>query len=173
MFQLIFSYAALLIFIQFSVGYGSPLQTNISDSPKILGETSWQKWKNSAGWNDYSASNYQPNPKKVNKLKNLLKEKEANFIIFASSFCDECKHEVPILFKLFELAELDSSKIRLVGLNENLQEASGIYKDYDLTSTPTLIILSKNIVIGKVEPPDNAWLEFIIEYLENFQSEKK
>jgi hypothetical protein len=173
MYQLKFKFAVIIIFIQFTIGYGNSLFGQTSDKNNILGETSWQQWKNSAGWIDYSASKYQPNIKKVNKLKSLIGDNDINFILFASSFCDECMHEVPILFRIFELTELDSSKIRLIGVDENSQEPSGIYKDYDLKSTPTLIILSKNKVIGKVEPPDTEWLEFIIEYLESFQSEKK
>lgn len=171
--HLILKYVVLIIVFQISVGYGFTLQDNSAGKPKILGETSWHVWKNSAGWNDYSALKYQPNLKKINKLKTLIQEKDVNFIIFASSTCDECMHEVPIIFKIFELTELDSTKIKLIGVDENSQEPSGIYKNYDIKSTPTLIILSKNKVIGKVEPPDNEWIEFIIEYLENFQNEKK
>jgi thiol-disulfide isomerase/thioredoxin len=171
--QLIFRCVIFLIFIQFSFIFGTLLYSQTPERPKILGEISWDKWKNTAGWNDYSASKYQPNIKKINLLKSLIKEKEINFIIFASSFCDECMHEVPILFRIFEFAGIDSSKIMLVGLDENSQEPSGIYKNYDIKSVPTLIILSKNIIVGKVEPPDNEWTEFIIEYLQNFQSEKK
>lgn len=158
----------LLLFINifsFSCSSGKAVG-NTGKHQIIRGEVSWDYWKLHAGWEVYEAYDYFPNPKDVDKLKVLLKDKDFSFVVFATTFCDDCQYNIPRLFKVFEMAEIPQNKIRLFGLDENLKEPSGEYEKYDIPSTPVVYLMIKDKVIGEATYP-YKWLENFIEILEN------
>lgn len=134
----------------------------------IAGEVTWEYWKANAGWKIYEAFDYFPNPKDIEKLKSLLKDKDYSYVIFATTFCDDCEHNLPRLFKVFELADIPQSRIRLFGIDERMKEPSGEYQKYDIPNTPVVYLKIGDHVIGEATYP-YRWLENFIEILENYK----
>ncbi|MFH1051337.1 MAG: hypothetical protein V1779_10475 [bacterium] len=133
----------------------------------IVGEVSWEYWKANAGWALYEAPDYEPEQKALDKLKELLKGKDYKFIVFATTYCDECEENLPKLFMLFELAQIPDNRIRLFGLDESGSEPSGEYKKYNIRTTPEVYLSVDSIIIGQAGYP-YRWLQNFIEILEGY-----
>jgi hypothetical protein len=153
-----------IIVVGFSCSTGKTA-SNGNSKNIIAGEVSWQYWKANAGWVLYEAFDYFPNPTDIEKFKKLLDNKNYSFLIFATTFCDECEHNIPKLFKVFETAKIPENRIRLFGLDERLSEPSGEFTKYNIPSTPVAYILIDDKVIGEAAYP-YRWLDNFIEILE-------
>lgn len=129
------------------------------EAPKVLGYSSWTEWKEKTGWLD--DENYIPDLKKINLLKQFLNE-NYSFVIFGTSFCDDCKENIPKIMKILDNLQIPDSNIRLYGLDYDLKEPSGYYKNFPISSTPSLFILKSEKIIGGISYPDYNWLDGII-----------
>jgi hypothetical protein len=164
---LLYSFLLILAFCSFSCSTGKAVK-NTSKQNVIAGEVSWEYWKANAGWKLYEAFDYFPNDKDIEKLQELLANKNYTFVIFATTFCDDCEHNIPRLYKVFEKAKIPDNRIRLFGLDESSKEPSGEYSKYDIPSTPVVYLKIDDAVIGEASYP-YQWLENFIEILENYK----
>jgi|GEM_PF-2200284 len=159
----------IIVAFGFSCGSGKSVSNDVNknDIKKkvIVGEVSWEYWKANAGWRLYEAFDYFPNPTDIEKIQKLLENKNYSFVIFATTFCDECESNLPKLFKVFETAKIPLSKIRLFGLDESLSESSGEFTKYNIPSTPVVYLKIDDKVIGEAGYP-YRWLDNFIEILE-------
>jgi hypothetical protein len=136
----------------------------ITEEPGITGKTNWIDWQQKSGWKNFEPKNFEPSTDKIKKLS-ILTSDDYTFIIFATTFCEECKEQLPKIFKIFNLAKINFNNIILIGLDKNLKEPTGFYKKFDIPTTPVLFILKNNTEIGYVSSQDELWLDGIIEIL--------
>lgn len=134
------------------------------DKPKILGLSSWSDWKEKTGWNDNEL--YNPDDANINILKQII-DNNYNFVIFGTTFCDDCKEHIPKIIKLLNKIEVPDSNIKLYGLDYDLTEPTGYYKNFSISSTPCLIVMKSERIIGTISYPDYNWEENIIRILKN------
>lgn len=156
--------AKILIFTFFCIFTSCSL---IKDDTVIVGETSWEYWKQNTDWHSHVAPYYQPALDSVEMFANAAKNSSAIFIVFASSFCDDCERELPKIFKLFELASIEQKKIKLYGLDKSGREPSGEYKRLGAESLPAVFIEKNGKIIGKCAVPETEWLREFLHLLKN------
>ncbi|MDQ1265979.1 MAG: hypothetical protein QG635_1131 [Bacteroidota bacterium] len=140
--------ASLLPILQFGCGSGSSAADK-KDDKFLIGTISWEEWQSRAGWDDYSASDYEPAPETLRKLKSLIRNKDYMFLIFSGYWCSDSKSEVPKIFKLLNMCGVPANRIKLIGLDRQKSEPSGIAKEYSITKVPTLIILTDDEVSSR------------------------
>ncbi len=134
----------------------------------VVGEVSWDYWKSNAGWSLYEAFDYEPEQEQITQLKKILQGKDYQFIIFATTYCDECEENLPKLFKIFELTQIPENRIRLFALDESGSEPSGEYKKYNTSTTPEVFLTIDSVIIGQAGYP-YIWLQNFIEILEGYK----
>jgi len=139
----------------------------IEKDVEIVGEVSWDYWKQNAGWSDYSADGLDLDSDRVVRLKNLLKTGDYSFIVFATAFCPECEEELPKAFRIFEEAGVPAGRIRLIGLDKNGEEPSGLYRQYNAETVPIVIVLSRGTEIGRTEGVFTGLVDYLLKILGN------
>lgn len=132
------------------------------ESPKVLGRSSWSEWKDKTGWSD--DERFNPDLNKINSLKEIIND-DYIFVIFGTTFCDDCKENIPKIMKILSYLQISDSNIRLYGLDYDLKEPSGYYKNFSIPSTPCLFILKSEKVIGRISHPDYNWLDGLIKLI--------
>jgi hypothetical protein len=132
------------------------------EAPKVLGRSSWVEWKEKTGWLD--DENFIPDLDKINSLKEIIND-NYSFVIFGTTFCDDCKENIPKIMKILSYLQIPDSNIRLYGLDYDLKEPSEYYKNFSIPSTPCLFILKSEKVIGKMSYPDYNWLDSIVKLI--------
>ncbi len=86
------------------------------------------------------------------------------FIVFGNTECEHCKSEIAKILKILEIHSFDESHIHIYNLNDDFEEITGTYKDYNIYSIPSLFIKKNGILIGESEGPIYTWEEDIIKY---------
>jgi thiol-disulfide isomerase/thioredoxin len=132
----------------------------------VLGKRSWKQWKAQTDWDSYSGSSLKPEKAKVSKISRLAKSRKAVFIVFGGSWCKDSEAQVPLIMRLFEVAGISSKKIELYGVDWEFREPTGIAESYDVSETPTLVVLSGKEVLGRVtRSPEVSWEDDILTIL--------
>lgn len=163
-----FLFISLIICIIYLFSCTSTQKSISSSEQKVItGEVTLEYWKANAGWALYEAFDYEPEPEEIEKMKSLLEGKNYSFVIFATTYCDECMENLPKLFKVFETAQIPNDKIHLIGLDEKLSETSGEYKKYNISTTPVVFLKIDSVVIGEAGYP-YRWSKNFIEILEGY-----
>ncbi len=161
---LLLKYIKLIIFFSLLVSCST---ISSKDEKVIIGETSWENWKAESGWNLIDYYSYQPDTALLTKLANVVEKHNLTFLVFASSICEDCKEEVPKIFKLFDNANIPLEKIRLIGLDRDVKEPSGEYEHYNLKKLPLLIIFSNDNKFAEISSNGKDWLKSILTYFNN------
>jgi hypothetical protein len=138
----------------------------IKDSSIILGKRTWEEWKSQAGWASYSADSFKPLAANIDSITNLVASKGASFVVFGGSWCPDTVNQLPVIFKVFDMASIAPDKIELYGVDRKKKEPSGTAERFGITRVPTLIILTDGIEKGRIiEYPLLSWDDNIISIL--------
>lgn len=96
---------------------------------------------------------YQPT---AAELSAAAKLNGLKVVVLFGTWCHDSEREVPRLLKLFDLVGLSQDNLQLIGVNQNKQEPSGLYRRLDLRFTPTIILFDGDKELGRIiEKPDN------------------
>ncbi|MBM2814162.1 MAG: hypothetical protein HW421_924 [Ignavibacteria bacterium] len=134
--------------------------------PVIVGSFTWEQWKEAALWKDYSASDYKIDSLSISNLKEKIKSKNPEFIMFSGSWCGDSESEVPKFYKLMMICSYSIEKIILIGLDRNKAESGGSHIQYNITNVPTLIVIVNGKEVGRItEFPTKSWEEDILKIL--------
>ncbi len=129
-------------------------------SDYLTGMYSWPDWQKNAGWGDYSAPEYYPEPEFVKKISGVIKNGNYKFLIFAGSWCHDSQVGVPEIYKLAEEANIPEKEILLYGVDRDKREPSGTAEKYKIEKVPTLVVLKNGKEIGRIiEYPVKSWDE--------------
>jgi len=131
----------------------------------IVGQFTWSEWQQQAGWADYSASNWTPNPEILAALKQEIDLNEISFILFSSNWClRDCGLYMPRIMKLLGEIGYEKDSILIYGLSRDKLQPEIPVQQYEIKFVPTLVILRNNEVIGSlvIEVPNETWEEDIL-----------
>lgn len=138
------------------------------EKPMLIGNFFWNEWLKETGWDNSGFLSYNPSDEKINTIKKLISEKNITFLIFGGSWCSDTKSELPKIFKIFSLCDLDINKIEIIGVDRQKSDPSGKSMLHHIERVPTLIILSENTELGRItEFPVISWEDDLIKILES------
>jgi len=128
------------------------------EKPVIIGNFSWNEWKNHAKWKSYSADNYFIPNEKIELIRSFLDLQNEKFLIFSGSWCGDSESELPKIIKIFDSLGISSVNYNLYGVDREKREPEGIAEQYKIEKVPTLIVLRNGTEIGRIiEFPQNTW----------------
>lgn len=148
----------LIVILSFLLANLSLAQDN------VVGEISLEEFKETvhATWFNRYYKAYQPNEKTVEKLSQLIGEREIEVEAYFGTWCPDSRRELPRLIKLLDLSGWDTNQIKLVGVNRSKEIPNASKEEVEriqLKMIPTFIILENGIEI-------NRFVEYAIETME-------
>lgn len=148
----------LIVILSFLLANLSLAQDN------VVGEISLEEFKETvhATWFNRYYKAYQPNEKTVEKLSQLISEREIEVEAYFGTWCPDSRRELPRLIKLLDLSGWDTNQIKLVGVNRSKEIPNASKEEVEriqLKMIPTFIILENGIEI-------NRFVEYAIETME-------
>jgi len=141
--------------------------TSLKDK-EIVGEFTYQEWMELSNQNYLPTYSFTHDEALLSNLKLQTKEINVNFVIFATSYCNECIDNLPNIISIFEKIDLDQSRYVIVGLDDYLTDNTNKYSYYKVRTTPSVILLSDGKLIGEVVYPNVQWLSSFVELLSVF-----
>ena len=90
---------------------------------------------------------YQPSDSELAAAKTL---KGKNLTVLFGTWCHDSQREVPRLLKVLDMAHSPLNELKLIGVNVNKQEPSGLYRSLELRYTPTFVLFAGDTELGRV-----------------------
>lgn len=148
----------LIVILSFLLANLSLAQDN------VVGKISLEEFKETvhATWFNRYYKAYQPNEKTIEKLSQLIGEREIEVEAYFGTWCPDSRRELPRLIKLLDLSGWDTNQIKLVGVNRSKEIPNASKEEIEriqLKMIPTFIILENGIEI-------NRFVEYAIETME-------
>jgi len=158
---------ALLLIVFTAMSCDNNSNTSNDSNNPLVGKFSWNEWKEKANWEDYSASDYTPNPTIMQELKKIISNNsKISFVLFTSNWCPDCKSQMPKTIKVLLDAGYEISKLEIYGLDYKKQEPSGAWAKYDIKRVPTLLVFENELEKGRIiEYPNKSIEEDILDFL--------
>ena len=127
----------------------------------LLGEINIDQLKE---YTKHWSSSYNPNTDILKKIKPLIKKKDV--VLIMGTWCEDSEREIPGFVKILESINYDTTKMRIIAVDENKITPNFIEKDYDLINIPTIIFYkNKNEINRIVEFPIKSIEEDILDIL--------
>ena len=124
---------------------------------ELLGVVSPQELLQANSGFAQSYHSYQPSEDELTAVK-LLEGK--SLTILFGTWCHDSEREVPRLLKILDMAQGQLTELRLIAVNHNKQEPSGIYQSLELRYTPTFVLFDGTKELGRVvERPQRSLTE--------------
>ncbi len=159
--RVVFSLAILLFCANAACAQNAGTEKKI-----LLGEKSWEQWKSEAGWESYSADDFQPSETKIRDISELSKKSKPMFLVFGGSWCPDTEMQLPMIFKILQLASIPADDVHLYGVDRQKTEPTGAAAQYNIRKVPTLIVLTRQAEAGKIEEfPETTWEDDILKIL--------
>ncbi|MFQ3191115.1 MAG: thioredoxin 1 [Paraglaciecola sp.] len=90
---------------------------------------------------------YQPSLAEIAAVKSVSGK---SLLVLFGTWCHDSEREVPRLLKLLDLSGVKMESVSLHGVNYNKQEPGNLHRQYDLTYSPTIILLQGDIELGRI-----------------------
>ena len=156
----------MLMGFQLTSGYALAQAVCPTSTPIVLGPRTWDQWKAEAGWENYKAGGDIPPEWKLIQLEELVKARNATFLIFGGSWCRDSMTQLPVVFRLFSLAFIPVERQQLYGVDRNVQEPTQTADRLNITRVPTVVVMSNGIEIGRIaEFPRPDWEDDLLRVL--------
>ncbi len=75
---------------------------------------------------------------------------QVTILVFMGSWNVDAQIHVPALFATMKEVENNRITLRIIGLNRRLEDRDGLASRYDVTASPTFVVLQGNIEIGRI-----------------------
>ena len=82
-----------------------------------------------------------------------------DFLVFFGTWCGDSKRELPHFLKIADQCGIDSSRIRLYGLDRSKKSNDGLTDQYHIERVPTFIFLKNGGEVGRITERPNGTLE--------------
>ena len=94
-------------------------------------------------------------------LEGLIRNTNAgtNFLVFFGTWCSDSRREVPHFLKIADDCGIDSSRIRLYGLDGSKKSRDGLTDKYHIDRVPTFIFLKDGNEVGRITEKPTGTLE--------------
>ena len=127
----------------------------------LLGEINIDQLKE---FTKHWSSNYNPNSDILTKIKPLIKKRD--IVLIMGTWCEDSEREIPGFIKILESINYDTTKMRIIAVDENKITPNFIEKDYELINIPTIIFYDNENEINRiVEFPIKSIEEDILDIL--------
>ena len=127
----------------------------------LLGEINIDQLKE---YTKHWSSSYNPNTDILKKIKPLIKKKDV--VLIMGTWCEDSEREIPGFVKILESINYDTTKMRIIAVDENKITPNFIENNYDLINVPTIIFYeNKNEINRIVEFPIKSIEEDILDIL--------
>ena len=112
---------------------------------------------------DWSDS-YNPNSDLLAKIKPIIKK--IDIVLIMGTWCEDSEREIPGFIKILESINYDTTKMRIIAVDEDKITPNFIEKDYELINIPTIIFYDNENEINRiVEFPIKSIEEDILDIL--------
>ncbi|WP_340677961.1 thioredoxin family protein [Paraglaciecola sp.] len=106
------------------------------------------------------ADNYQAYQPSENELAAAKEFKGKSITVLFGAWCHDSQREVPRLLKVLDMAQSQLLDLKLIAVNRNKQEPSGLYRSLELRYTPTFVLFEGTTELGRViETPTVSVIE--------------
>ena len=82
-----------------------------------------------------------------------------DFLVFLGTWCSDSRREVPHFLKIADECGIDTSRIRLYGLDRSKKSVEGISEKYHIERVPTFIFLKNGDEVGRITEKPTGTLE--------------
>lgn len=82
-----------------------------------------------------------------------------NVLVFFGTWCSDSRREVPHFLKVADQSGIDSSRIRLYGLDRSKKSSDGLSDKYHIDRVPTFIFLKNDDEVGRITEKPTGTLE--------------
>lgn len=119
-----------------------------AQSTDILGTTTSTEIRENHRVFDIYVGRYQPDSTAVAYLNNF--DHKIDVKILFGTWCHDSKREIPAFMKTFELVENENIQVEFIGVSRGKTDPDGRAEAYNLQYTPTFIIFSADIEVGRI-----------------------
>ncbi|WP_416307922.1 thioredoxin family protein [Neptunicella sp. SCSIO 80796] len=96
------------------------------------------------------ATEYRSFQPTIREITMMSKLDGKSILVLFGLWCHDSQREIPRLLKLIDQSGVTLSSLRLVAVDGNKQDPSGISEQYHLRFTPTIILLQDGRELGRV-----------------------
>jgi thioredoxin 1 len=137
----------LMIFVCFGLFACQATPTQGEPSGDLLGWVSAQQLLQVDQTFAENYQNYQPSENELAAVK-MLKGK--SLTVLFGAWCHDSQREVPRLLKVLDMAQSQLHELKLVAVNHNKQEPSGLARSLELRYTPTFVLFDGDTELGRI-----------------------
>ncbi|MEZ4649201.1 MAG: thioredoxin family protein [Candidatus Eisenbacteria bacterium] len=121
----------------------------VQPEPPLVGEISADKLRAAKPDYVHAASKYEPNKAMIAAISGV--KTPTTIKVFFGTWCSYCKHWLPPLMKTVEAAKNPAIQLEFVGMSEDQSEPADLLGQYDVSLTPTFVILQNGEEVGRFE----------------------
>lgn len=121
----------------------------IQPEPPLVGELSAEKLMASKPDYAHAAEKYTPDAKVIAALSKV--QSPTVIKVFFGTWCSYCKHYLPQLMKTVEASHNPAFHIEFIGVSEDQSEPADLLGKYDVSLTPTFVVLQNGEELGRFE----------------------
>jgi thiol-disulfide isomerase/thioredoxin len=82
-----------------------------------------------------------------------------DFLVFFGTWCGDSRRELPHFLRIADQCGIESSRIRLYGLDRSKKSNDGLSDQYRIEKVPTFIFLKDGGEVGRITETPNTTLE--------------
>lgn len=82
-----------------------------------------------------------------------------DFLVFLGTWCPDSRREVPHFLKITDRCGIESSRVRLYGLDRSKKSADGLTDQYHIEFVPTFVFLKNGTEVGRITEKPHGSLE--------------
>ncbi len=141
-----------------SISFSAPgVRVRIEPASSPVGEITLEDLARSHPVYLRRAAAYHPNQGKIQLLRALAEPVEV--LAFFGTWCQTCKEFLPQLIKTVQEVSSPNLALRLVALDEDMQDPSGLSVEHGIVATPTFVVLFEGEEIGRMEEAPSGSVE--------------
>ena len=121
----------------------------VRPEPPLVGEITAEKLMASKPDYVHAAAKYVPGEKEIVALGKVKTPTVVK--VFFGTWCSYCKHYLPQLMKTVQAANNPAIRIEYIGVSEDQSEPAELLGKYDVSLTPTFLVLQNGTELGRFE----------------------
>ncbi|MDD3125117.1 MAG: thioredoxin family protein [Candidatus Kapabacteria bacterium] len=132
----------------------------------LSGAVTWKEWLDDVSWNRKTAMSTTADPLVSRSVCNVINNGKYFLLIFAGTWCEDSRSQLPIIFKMIQLGKLKESRYQLIGVDKDKVAYKLENLDIKVNKIPAIVIFDHDKEIGRIEEfPDKSWEQDILNIL--------
>jgi len=129
----------------------------IAPEPPLVGRMSLEDLLQAKPDYAHAAAKYTPDEESVQRLQAVSAPTE--IVVFFGTWCSYCKHWLPRFIKTLEVAQNPSITAEFIGMSDDQVEPRDLIGQYNISQTPSFIVLQGGKEIGRIEEKPDVSME--------------